>query len=76
MKCMGFDFDTDVELDKLYGWQTNEEWIRSCTEFELIELLADLVDSGILKRWAIKYHCADDERRAVELWLKEKHEDA
>ena len=53
--------------------QTNEEWLRSCSQFELIELLADLIDSAILRKWCIERHCADDERRAVELWLKEKH---
>lgn len=59
---------------KFYQPLTNEEYIRSCSTEELVKILCDLVDSGILKDWCKKYHCADSDEDAVRMWLKEKHE--
>ena len=53
---------------------TNEENLRSCSSDELVSILCELVDSGILQEWRIKYHCADSDEDAVRIWLKEKHE--
>jgi len=52
---------------------TNEEYMHTCRDDELVALLCELVDSGILQEWRIKYRCADSDEDAVRMWLKEKH---
>lgn len=52
---------------------TEQEYMRSCSSDELVSILCELVDSGILQEWRIKYHCADSDEDAVRMWLKEKH---
>lgn len=53
--------------------QTNEEHMRSCSSDGLVSILCELVDSGILQEWRIKYHCADSDEDAVRIWLKQPH---
>ena len=79
MKRMGFDFNTDVELDKLDGGQTNDEWRKTCSTEEFAEWVSDIV-----------YECSDKmvqedgygcavcnlhwcSKQDVLEWLKEKH---
>ena len=52
---------------------TNKEYMHTCRDDELVALLCELVDSGILQEWRIKYRCADSDEDAVRMWLKEKH---
>ena len=53
--------------------QTNKEYMRTCSDDELVTLLCKLVDSKILQEWRIKYHCADSDEDAVRMWLQEEH---
>ena len=53
--------------------KSNKEHIRTCNDDELVYLLCELVDRGILQEWSIKYHCADSDEDAVRMWLKEKY---
>ena len=69
-------FDVDIELDKLDNEpMTNKEYMHTCRDDELVALLCKLVDSGILQKWRIKYHCSDSDEDAVRMWLKEKHDE-
>jgi len=54
--------------------QTNKEYMHTCRDDELVALLCELVDSGILQEWRIKYCCADSDEDAVRMWLKEVHD--
>ena len=61
------------------GYLTNKEYMRTCSDDEsddeLVALLCELVDSGILQEWRIKYRCADSDEDAVRMWLKEEHKE-
>ena len=80
MKRMGFDFDTDIELDKMDGGITNQEYIQNCTTKELAVMLVTYVlypmEFKPYKEYLKK--CSDGltEKDMVDMtkkWLKEKH---
>ena len=49
-----------------------EDYIRTCSTQELIDLISIIIDPKIVRAWAIKYHCADSDSTAIRLWLKEE----
>ena len=53
-----------------------KDYIRTCTDEELIDLISVIIDPKIVRAWAIKYHCADSDSTAIRLWLKEEMKDA
>lgn len=63
--------DKNLKQLVLESISNNKEYMRTCSDDELVALLCELVDSRILQEWRIKYHCADSDEDAVRMWLKE-----
>ena len=69
--CKKFVLEPELEL-------TNEEYIRSCSHDELVNLLGSLIDEDIIDAWHEEYHEVDDywnDKDAIELWLKAVHKE-
>ena len=74
MKYMGFDFDTDVELDELDGGQTNNEWRKTCSAEEFAEFLADIERNAVTYTGGGRFFTTkEDDIKYWVGWLKEKH---
>lgn len=72
--CSMLPEDKNAYMKNQNNSKSIKEFIRTCNDDELVTLLCELVDSGILQEWRIKYHCADSDEDAVRMWLKEKYQ--
>lgn len=68
------DFDTDIELDKLDGGQTNDEWRRTCSAEEFAEFLTDIVQDAVTYTGGRNFTTKEDDIKYWIGWLKEKYE--
>lgn len=72
----GFYHTEQAECPECHGKgfveQTNEEWIRSCTREELIEVLYNVWAKGF-PNFMPRSFLKKEVKKQIRLWLKEKH---
>ena len=75
-KCPYFKRCCPVVWDKTpYKPQTNDEWRKTCSAEEFAEEIVNLAKDDFKKLREYYWLIANDDKDALMIWLKEKHND-